>query len=83
MAERVLIVEHIPKERLAATMAGEGASVYKLDGAQARYTKDGGWSLLSHTFALREDESGVFTLLFERHTSYWESSQEEYIEEEG
>lgn len=64
--ERTLIVERISREKLAATLAGEGASVFDFGGAQSGYSPKDGWLLLGHTFAVQEDGTGVFTLLFER-----------------
>ncbi len=64
--ERVLIVEWIPPHRLAPTRSGEGAAVFALDGAQAKYQAEEGWQLVSHTFELENDGSALFTMVFER-----------------
>ena len=50
--ERVLIVERLQRERLAPTLAGEGAAVFDLGGAQAEYAESDGWFLIGHTFAV-------------------------------
>ncbi len=64
--ERVLIVERLQRERLAPTLVGEGAAVFDLGGAQAEYAESDGWFLVGHTFAVQDDGTGIFTLLFER-----------------
>lgn len=67
--ERSLAVERVPKEKLAATMAGEGTSVFGLSEAQVLYAKADGWSLVSHTFDMQADGSTVLSLMFERKAS--------------
>lgn len=65
-AERALAVERIPKEKRAATLAGEGTSIFELSEAQVLYEKAAGWSLVSHTFEGQTDGSAVLSLMFER-----------------
>lgn len=67
--ERALAVERIPKDKLAATLAGEGTSIFELSEAQVLYEKAGGWSLVSHTFEMQADGSAVLSLMFERKAS--------------
>jgi hypothetical protein len=64
--ERVLRVELIPKERLAAALSGEGAVELGLGGVAHKYLPEEGWRLVSHTFETRAGETAIFTMLFER-----------------
>lgn len=67
--ERALAVELVPKRKLAATLAGEGTSVFGLSEAQRLYAKADGWSLVSHTFEMQADGSAILSLMFERKAS--------------
>ncbi len=64
--ERVLWVELVPKERVGATLSGEGASQLSLGGFSEQFLREDGWEIVSHTFEIREGDSAVLTLLFER-----------------
>lgn len=61
--ERRLWVEKVPKGKLAAALAGEGAAILDVttEGAPVRE----GWMLVNHTFAVQEDGSGLLTMFFE------------------
>lgn len=62
--ERHLVVEVIPAERLASVLTGEEPGRFPLDqGVIAEY---GEWDLVSHTFDVREDNTGVITVVFEQ-----------------
>ena len=61
---RHLVVELIPAEELAPVLAGEGSRSFPLEGQlQEEYAE---WDLVSHTFALRDDDSAVVALVLEQ-----------------
>lgn len=62
--ERVLIVERISGQKLAAVMAGEGAGVFSLGGVSEQYQSD--WNMVSHTFQVQDNDTAVITYLLER-----------------
>ncbi len=64
--ERKCIVERIDKQTLAPVLTGEGA-IHSDLGAQAPepyFMSD--WRLVSHTFAIQDDETGILTYILER-----------------
>lgn len=65
-AGRVFIVEQVPKALLTPALAGEGAFTFELgrDAKEVYYQSD--WSMVSHTFTLLEDGSGLLTYILER-----------------
>ena len=60
---RHLVVELIPAEELAPVLAGEGSRSLPLEGQLQQYAE---WDLVSHTFALRDDDSAVVALVLEQ-----------------
>ena len=64
---RVLTVELVERERLAAVLAGEGAGHFDLGGTEAVFPIAEGWRTVSHSFDLREDGSAILTMIYEKH----------------
>jgi hypothetical protein len=64
--KRALIVSPIPKSGLAASLAGEGDAVFELGGSTTNYSSDEGWYLVSHTFELLDDGSGLLSMIYEK-----------------
>jgi hypothetical protein len=58
-AERHLVLEWISKESLWL-----GTSVFDLKGILSEYDSD--WKVVSHTFNIQEDGSGLLTCILER-----------------
>jgi hypothetical protein len=67
--ERALVVERVPKGKLAATLVGEETAVFELSGAQVLSAKAAGWSLVSHTSKVQAYGSAVLSIMFERKAS--------------
>jgi hypothetical protein len=63
-AEHALIVERIPRQKIAQTLAGEGTSTFSLEGWSATYGPE--WKVASHTFTLLDGESALLTVVLER-----------------
>lgn len=62
--ERKLVVELVPRQKLAAPLAGEGSGVFDLGGDAPHYQS--GWTMVSHTFTIQNDGSGVITYIMEK-----------------
>lgn len=64
MVERKLVVQKIERHMLAPALASEGAVEFDLEGDASHYQS--GWRMVSHTFAIQEDGSGILSYILER-----------------
>lgn len=63
---RVLVVSPVPKSELAPSLSGEGDAVFELGDSTTDYSLEEGWHLVSHTFELLDDGSGLLSMIYEK-----------------